>query len=288
MADRGLGAAAWPAPGKINRFLHILGRRADGYHELQSVFQFLDWCDFLRFRVRPDGAIVGTYALPGVTPSNDLILRAARLLQAEAGVTRGVEVELRKNLPMGGGLGGGSSDAATTLLALNRLWEVDLPAADLARLGLQLGADVPVFIYGQAAWAEGVGERLTPLDPAPPAPWLLLLTPPVAVDTGAVFAAPELTRDTKPITIADFLAGAAHNDCEAVVAVRYPAVAAALDWARGFGPARMSGTGACVFVPFAQAEAAQAAARQAPHPWQPRVVRGLNRSPVLDRLAKPT
>lgn len=271
------GELPWPAPAKLNLFLHITGRRADGYHELQTVFQLLDYGDQLRFSVRADRQVRHLRPLAGVAEEHDLCLRAARLLQAESGTRRGADIELIKHLPLGGGLGGGSSDAATTLVALNALWGTGLSTADLAALGRRLGADVPVFVHGHSAWAEGTGERLTPLMLAPR--WYLVLVPACHVATVAIFNTPELTRDSRPITIPDFLAGRTRNDCEPVVVGRYPEVAAAL---RQLGAAaRMSGTGACVFAAFADA----AAARQAlPPGWRGFVARGVDCSPLLDRL----
>ena len=276
--------APWPAPAKLNLFLHITGRRPDGYHELQTLFQFLDHGDALRFHPAPAGRIERLRPLPGVPEEQDLCLRAARLLQAQTGVRAGVVIELDKRLPLGGGLGGGSSDAATVLVALNRIWETGLDADQLAGLGLRLGADVPVFVRGFAAWAEGVGERLTPV--APPEPWYLVVVPPVSVSTAAIFSDPELTRDTPPITIADFLSGAGHNDCEPVVRRRFPAVDAVLTRLRERGPARMTGTGACVFLPLADVAAARDLDARLPPDWERFIARGCNRSPLLARLAQ--
>lgn len=272
----------WPAPAKLNLFLHITGRRADGYHTLQTVFQFLDVADRIRLRVTDAPDIRLLTPLPGVAPERDLSVRAARLLQAEAGVSRGVDIEIDKHLPLGGGLGGGSSDAATVLVALNRLWDCGVSVERLAELGLRLGADVPVFVRGRAAWAEGVGERLTPI--APPEPWYLVLVPPVTVSTAEIFSAPELTRHTPPITIADFLSGVGGNDCEPVVRARYPVVAQHLDWLSRFGRARLTGTGACVFAAFAERAAAQQAQMQLPAGWRGFIARGCNRSPLLQAV----
>ncbi len=271
-------AFPWPAPAKLNLFLHITGRRTDGYHLLQTIFQFIDYHDDLYFSPRSDGAVVRQSDLAGVEPEGDLVVRAARLLQQAAGVDGGVDIRVEKRLPMGGGLGGGSSDAATTLLALNRLWDVDWPLERLAALGLRLGADVPVFVYGRAAWAEGVGEALVSVDM--PEPWYVVLVPPVHVDTGQVFSAPELTRDMPAITIRDFLAGKIRNVCEPVVAQRYPQVAQALEWLSRFGEARMTGTGACVFAAFDDETAARNVVAQLPAGWRGVAARGLNESPV--------
>ncbi|MEW6352671.1 MAG: 4-(cytidine 5'-diphospho)-2-C-methyl-D-erythritol kinase [Pseudomonadota bacterium] len=272
----------WPAPGKLNLFLHVTGRRADGYHTLQTVFQFIDYGDTLEFASRADGVIRDVRPLPGVAPEDNLVVRAARALQAAAGVAQGADITLTKRLPLGGGLGGGSSDAATTLVALNELWGAGLSLDELAALGLRLGADVPVFVRGQAAWAEGVGEQLTPvtLDE----PWYAVVTPPCRVSTQAIFNAPDLTRDTPPIKIADFLAGFAGNDCELAVTRRYPEVAQALRWLGKYAPSRMTGTGGCVFAPFKDEAAARAAIRQLaevwPAGWRGFAARGLNRSPL--------
>lgn len=272
----------WPAPAKLNLFLHVTGRRADGYHTLQTVFQFLDAADRIRLRVADVPAVRLLTPLPGVDPERDLTVRAARLLQSEAGVSRGVDIEIDKRLPLGGGLGGGSSDAATALVALNRLWGCGFSDERLAELGLRLGADVPVFVHGRAAWAEGVGERLTPIEP--PESWYLVLVPPVTVSTAEIFSAPELTRQTPPITIADFLSGAGGNDCEPVVRARYPVVGQHLDWLSRFGRARLTGTGACVFAAFPGRAAAAQALAQLPQGWHGFVARGCNRSPLLQAL----
>jgi len=205
----------YPAPAKLNLFLHVVGRRPDGYHLLQSVFRFIDYGDSLGFKLRSDGQVVRKTELAGVAPDKDLVVRAARLLQERTGCTQGVEIAVEKRLPMGGGLGGGSSDAATTLLALNRLWQLNLPRVELQQLGLQLGADVPVFIFGESAFAEGVGERLQPIH-LPPA-WYVVLIPPVSVPTAEIFAAPELTRKTTTIKIPLLLTADLHNDLQAVV-----------------------------------------------------------------------
>ena len=271
-------AAGWPAPAKLNLFLHITGRRADGYHTLQSLFQFLDHGDRLDFTLTATPELRPLTPTPGVDPEQDLSLRAARLLQQQAGVDRGVEIRLDKRLPLGGGLGGGSSDAATTLVVLNHLWGAGLDADALAGLGLQLGADVPVFVRGRAAWAEGVGEQLTPVDI--PEPWYLVIVPPVSVSTAAVFQHPELTRDSRPITISDFLAGRSRNDCEAIVRQLYPEVAAALDWLNGRTRARLTGTGACVFGAFDDRATALAAQQAMPAGWEGFIARGCNRSPL--------
>ncbi|MBZ0104595.1 MAG: 4-(cytidine 5'-diphospho)-2-C-methyl-D-erythritol kinase [Sulfuricella denitrificans] len=270
----------YPAPAKLNLFLHVVGRRPDGYHLLQSVFRFIDYGDSLRFKVRNDGRIMRSTELAGVVPEKDLVIRAARLLQEHAGCPLGVDIAVEKNLPMGGGLGGGSSDAATTLLALNRLWQLNLPRAELQQLGLQLGADVPVFVFGESAFAEGVGERLQPMH-LPPA-WYVVLVPPVSVPTAEIFAAPELTRNTTSIKIPLLLTADLRNDLQMVVCERYPRVAEYLDWLDQYGAARMTGSGACVFAEFdSENEANQVLARK-PADWQGFVAQGMDRHPLRD------
>jgi len=278
-----MSGAPWPAPAKLNLFLHITGRREDGYHLLQTVFQFLDFGDSLSFQPTDHGLIRLLTPLPGVPAANDLTVRAARLLQRESECSQGVDIRIDKRLPMGGGLGGGSSDAATTLVALNHLWGTGLPVERLAELGLQLGADVPVFVRGQAAWAEGVGEILTPV--TLPEPWFVVLVPPVHVATSEIFTAPELTRDCHGITIRDFLGGQGENVCQPLVVKRYPAVAEALDWLGNYAKAMMTGTGACVFAAFQTESRAREVFEKRPEHWQGFVARGLNRSPLLSRLA---
>ncbi len=270
----------WPAPAKINLFLHILGRRADGYHLLQTVFQFVDLCDELRYTPRADGEIRLLMPLPGAQPQQDLCVRAALALRAHTGCRLGVDIELTKRIPIGGGLGGGSSDAATTLLALNRLWHLDLPRSELATLGLALGADVPVFIGGRAAWAEGVGELLTPIDLDQP--WYLIVNPGVAVATARVFGHPKLTRHTPPLTISAFRSGLTGNDCLTVVRALYPDIDTAYRWLNEFGRAQLSGTGGCLFARFDSRQAANLALAALPAPWRGWVVRGCNHHPLLD------
>ncbi len=272
----------WPAPAKLNLFLHVVGRREDGYHLLQTLFQFLDYGDELEFQTRDDGCIRRLTGLPGVPEEQDLVIRAARLLQRECGVGQGADIRLRKRLPMGGGLGGGSSNAATTLVALNHLWGCALDPGELSRLGLRLGADVPVFVHGRAAWAEGVGERLTPVDV--PQEWFLVLDPGVAVSTAEIFSAADLIRDARPITIRAFLEGKGGNTLEQTVVERYPALAEALEWLDGHARARMTGTGGCLFAQFGEREQAQRVLRQLPARWRGFVARGRNHSPLLERL----
>jgi 4-diphosphocytidyl-2-C-methyl-D-erythritol kinase len=272
----------WPAPAKLNLFLHVVGRRADGYHLLQTVFQLIDYGDTLEFAPRADALIERHGDVPGVPQEQDLVVRAARLLQREGGVSRGATIHLKKRLPMGGGLGGGSSDAATTLLALNQLWGLDWPEQRLAELGLRLGADVPVFVYGRSSWGEGVGERLLPVTLAQP--WYLVVVPPCQVPTKEIFSDPDLTRSAPLITIRRFLAGEGINAFEPIVRRRYPVVGEALDWLARFAPARMSGTGASIYAAFHDEATAQDVLAQVPHDWRGFVARGLNESPVLGRL----
>ncbi len=277
----------WPAPAKLNLFLHIVGRRADGYHELQSVFQFVDLCDELEIAVRSDGQIARRSEILDVPAERDLCIRAARALQRAAGSALGADIQLHKRIPIGAGLGGGSSDAATCLVALNRLWGLHWSIDRLAALGLTLGADVPVFIRGRAAWAEGVGERLTLLYPplAPVETNYLILKPNVFVGTAEVFQDPELTRNSPAITIHGFLKSGGRNDCWSVVRRRYPEVARAFDWLSQFGTARLTGTGACVFLACESMEYGRAIMRDAPSDCDAYLVRGLNDSPLLGRLA---
>jgi 4-diphosphocytidyl-2-C-methyl-D-erythritol kinase len=272
----------WPAPGKLNLFLHIVGRRSDGYHLLQTAFQFIDLCDELSFWHRADGVIERVGEVAGVPAGADLALRAARVLAAQHRVRAGVGIELRKRLPVQGGVGGGSSDAATVLVALNRLWRLDLSVEALAALGLGLGADVPVFVRGQAAWAEGVGEQLTPADF--PAPIYVLIQPDVTVPTAELFQATELTRDSPVITITGFPTTGGRNDFEPVVRRRYPAVAEALDWLGRVAPARLTGTGSCVYAAMPDERTARETLARLPVRWRGYVVRGLNRSPLLERV----
>lgn len=270
--------AVYPAPAKLNLFLHVVGRRPDGYHLLQSVFRFVDFGDSLAFAVREDGVVRRTNALPGLDPERDLCVRAARLLQEANGCRLGVDITLEKRLPMGGGLGGGSSDAATTLLALNRLWRLNLSREALQQLGLKLGADVPVFIFGESAFAEGVGEILQPV--ALPPAWYVVLVPPVGVPTAEIFSSEELTRDTIPIKMAAFSTGYGHNDLEPVVCRKYPQVAETLAWLKAFGDARMTGSGACVFAGFATEQEARAVFAQRPSEVEGFVARGLDQHPL--------
>ena len=271
-----------PAPAKLNLFLHITGRRADGYHELQTLFQFLDHGDELGFALREDGEIHLHTEIDGVPHDSNLIVRAARLLQQESGTPLGADIWLDKRLPMGGGIGGGSSDAATTLVGLNHLWQTQLNEDRLAALGLRLGADVPVFVRGRAAFAEGVGEQLQAVELSEP--WFLVAVPQVFVSTAEVFSAPELTRNTPPIKVRSLLEGGGHNDCQPVVEARYPEVRNALILLNKFVPARLTGTGACVFGSFPNRDDADKVARQLPATLPSFVAQGRNISMLHRRL----
>lgn len=285
-ANGQFSAAPWPAPAKLNLCLHIVGRRADGYHLLQTAMQFIDLADELLFLPRPCGVIERAAGPAEVPAETDLALRAARLLAAHCEPPTGVAIALDKRIPVQGGLGGGSSDAATTLVALNALWNAGLSPDELAALALKLGADVPYFVRGCAAWAEGVGEQLSPYDF--PERIYLVVKPNAAVSTAEIFQAPELTRNSPVTTIRAFLAGGGRNDCTSSVRKRHPEVAEALDWLGEFGDPRLTGTGACVFAAFPDERAAEAAKARLPARWNGYVVRSLNRSPLLDRLAKET
>ena len=287
---------ACPAPAKLNLFLHVTGRSANGYHLLQTAFQLIDWCDTLHFEVRTDGAIERRNRVAGIAAEQDLCVRAARLLQAATGAHHcGADITLDKQLPQGAGLGGGSSDAATTLLALNQLWQTGLAQQELMALGLQLGADVPFFLYGGNAFGEGIGERLQPLQT--PDCWFIVIDPGVSISTAAIFAAPELTRNSKVVKLSDFsgaaclgfTGGAAKcnwsNDLQAVASRRFPAVAAVLEWLGGYGHARMTGSGACVFCAFETEAQADQVLRQVPDVWRARKARALQQHPLHASLA---
>ena len=279
------GWSYWPAPAKLNLFLRITGRRPDGYHELQTVFRLLDWGDEVRLRVRDDGEVKRLHGARGVAESDDLVVRAARLLQQHAGCALGADVAVDKRIPMGGGLGGGSSDAATVLVALNHLWRLDLDEDSLAALGGQLGADVPVFVRGRSAWAEGVGERLSPIHL--PRRHYVVLDPREQVPTAVLFQAPELTRNAPRATISSFVSGATvENAFEPVVRARYPRVAAALAWLGGFGTARLSGTGGCVFLELRSLARAHAIAERCPATFKVHVASGMDVSPLHQALAR--
>ena len=277
----------WPAPAKLNLFLHITGQREDGYHLLQSIFQFLDFSDQLEFHIRDDGEIHRLTANADVAETDDLTVRAAKALQQATGTSLGVDIHLHKKLPMGGGVGGGSSDAATTLVALNTLWQTCLTLEQLADIGLALGADVPVFVKGVAAFAEGVGEKLQAIDL--PEPWFLVVKPPVHVSTAEIFGDPQLTRNSPAIKICDLQTGAVgiddlSNVCEPVATRHYPQIQEVVDYLRRYGHARMTGTGACVFVAFQGEDEAKKALDELPEYCIGFVAKGLNRSPLLDRL----
>ncbi len=286
----------WPAPAKLNLFLSVTGRRDDGYHELQTVFQLLDIGDELDFKLSSHGAVTRTNDLSGVKERDDLVIRAANLLREETGYGGGVEITMRKHLPMGGGLGGGSSDAATVLVALNALWRTGLSVDELAALGLRLGADVPVFVRGSSAWGGGVGEKIQPLELGEQ--WYFIIHPNCHVSTAEVFNDPALTRNSPAKTIRSFLRAGhvgnvvdfdrlmcrTHNDCESVVARRFAQVAGALRWLSEFRPARLTGTGACVFTPVQSAEEGRSLHSRMPGQWQGFVARGCDHSMLKTRL----
>ncbi len=282
MTNRSGISRSWPAPAKLNMMLHITGRRQDGYHLLQTVFQFIDFSDSLDFSIRDDAVISRQSDWQGVAETDDLIVRAAKSLQQASACNLGADINLQKRLPAGGGLGGGSSDAATTLMALNHLWGIDFSIDQLAEIGLQLGADVPVFVRGKAAWAEGVGEQLTAIEPDEC--WYLVLCPDCSVSTEEVFNSSDLTRNTPAIRIRDFLEDGGHNDCESVVRNLYPQVAETLDWLGQFAVARMTGTGACIFAGFDKQQQAESVYEKLPQGWEGFVAKGLNNSPLQIRL----
>jgi 4-diphosphocytidyl-2-C-methyl-D-erythritol kinase len=275
----------WPAPAKLNLFLHVTGRRPDGYHDLQTLFQLIERCDRIGLEVRADGRITRSVGMPDVEPEKDLAVRAAWELKRHTGMALGVDIQVIKHIPAGGGLGGGSSDAASVLLGLNALWHCNLGLNELAMLGAKLGADVPVFVYGDSAWGEGRGERLTAMEL--PLRWFLVIHPGIGVSTADIFQAPELTRNSSIITIRAFSESRAVNVFEPVVCARRPEVAEALSWLRAqidsHGTpilARMSGTGACIFAGFERVEDAERMAARVPDRWNSFVARGLNRSPL--------
>ena len=273
----------YSAPAKLNLFLHVIGRRKDGYHLLQTVFRLLDFSDQLSFIVREDGEIKLHTPTSGVSVEKDLCTRSAKLLQQESGISLGVEIFLEKRIPMGGGLGGGSSDAATTLLALNRLWGLDWGRERLMKLGLSLGADVPVFIFGENAFAEGIGEKLVPIALLPA--WYLILAPPVRVPTTEIFASKQLTRNTIPVKIPPFSVGHGHNDLESVVCLEFPEVARHLEWLKQLDSATMvamTGSGSCVFAEFVTESVARMVLAQVPIDMSGFVVQGLDRHPMQD------
>jgi 4-diphosphocytidyl-2-C-methyl-D-erythritol kinase len=275
-----------PAPAKLNLFLHVTGRRADGYHTLQTLFQLLDYGDELCFALREDGRLRLLEPLPGVPDKDNLVLRAAEALREATGCQFGADIHLVKRLPTGGGLGGGSSDAATTLLGLNHLWKLGLDLKALAAIGLPLGADIPVFVNGRSAWAEGVGDQLAPVDIDPA--WYLVLCPDCHVATAEIFSHRELTRDALPITIRAFLGQGGENHCQPVAEKLYPGVKKARLWLDDFSPARMTGTGACVFARFDSEASASAVLAEKPAVWQGFVARGVNESPTHTALKQLT
>ncbi len=275
----------WPAPAKLNLFLHITGRRADGYHLLQSVFQFLDYGDELAFEITSNGQISRLTDVPGVAEADDLIVRAAILLQQTTGTKAGVNIQIRKVLPMGGGLGGGSSDAATTLVVLNQLWQTGLNREELAELGLSLGADIPVFIHGVAAFVEGVGEQISAINP--PEKWILVIHPQINVSTAKIFTDSGLTRDCSAIRICDLSGAVLTNVCEPIACKHYPEIAEAIQWLSGYNRnARMTGTGACVFAEFNSQHEAEELLQRLPEKWRGFVAKGVNQSPLYRQLVE--
>ncbi|SFN97615.1 4-diphosphocytidyl-2-C-methyl-D-erythritol kinase [Formivibrio citricus] len=277
------GFLGYPAPAKLNLFLHIVGRRADGYHLLQSVFQLVDLCDTVWLKVDDSGEIVRNNPLPGVPAESDLIWRAAKLLQTRTGCRKGVALDLDKRIPMGGGMGGGSSDAATVLLALNRLWGLNLPRNDLMALGLELGADVPFFIYGRNAFVEGIGEIMTPVETEPG--WFVVLHPPVHVPTLDIFRAPDLTRDSPPIKVRDLAATDTRNDMEPVACRLYPQIAEHVNWLNQYAAARMTGSGSCVFSRHASQDDAKRVILRLPDSWRGFVAAALEQHPLREFAA---
>lgn len=273
-----------PSPAKLNLFLHINGQRDDGYHQLQTVFQLLDYGDQLTFSARNDSTLSLTPEISGVPHSKNLIIRAAELLRDATGCTKGADITLEKKLPMGGGIGGGSSNAATALIALNHLWKTGLSQDQLAQLGIQLGADVPVFVHGCSAWAEGVGEIITPI--ALPSRWYLVIRPNVHISTAEVFSQKNLTRDTPVIKVAAFLEGGGKNDCQDIVLQRYPQVKEAVDWLNFFSPAQLTGTGSCIFAAFESEAKAKSVFANRPEHLEGFVAKGVNRSPLHTALSR--
>lgn len=268
----------WPSPAKLNLFLYITGQRPNGYHDLQTLFQFVDYGDSLSFTVRDDSAIVLTMPTDGVADDENLVIRAARLLQSHAGVSLGAEISLQKRIPMGGGLGGGSSNAATVLIALNTLWNCGYSDTELAQLGIRLGADVPVFVTGHAAFAEGVGEILHPVEP--PEKWFLIAHPGVSIPTPVIFGDPELTRNTPKRTVNVLLNTPYANDCEPIARKRFYEVEQLLSWLLEYAPSRLTGTGACVFAEFDTESAARHVLDKAPSWMRGFVAKGVNISPL--------
>jgi 4-diphosphocytidyl-2-C-methyl-D-erythritol kinase len=276
--DRWTWESVWPAPAKLNLFLHVVGRRVDGYHLLQTVFRFVGHGDSLHFSPQADGRVTLARPLLGVPPERDLAVRAARLLQAETGCREGARIDIEKRLPMGGGLGGGSSDAATVLLALNHLWGTGVPRYRLREIGLSLGADVPVFLFGENAFAEGVGEALRPV--ALPPAWYVVLEPSVQAPTALIFGDPKLRRDTPPLPASAWRPGFGGNDLQTVAVRLFPEIARHLDWLSRFGDARMTGSGACVFAEFAGEDAAREVLARLPGDMRGWAAAGLDAHPL--------
>ena len=268
------------SPAKLNLMLHITGQRPDGYHNLQTVFQFIDLNDELEFRLTKSSGIQIVQSNTQIAANDDLIMKAARLLQQRYSVTAGVDITHTKKIPIGAGLGGGSSNAATTLMALNRLWQLELSTHELQQLGRQLGADVPIFIHGRSAWAEGVGDEFCAIQL--PKPWYLIINPQIFVSTAEIFASKDLTRDCHPITIRAFLDGEGVNVCQPVACKLYPEIQSAIHWLGNFSPARMTGSGASVFAAFDSAEKANTVQSQLPEKWTGYVARGMNKNPVTE------
>jgi len=276
-----LATTTFLAPAKLNLFLHITSKRADGYHCLQTIFQFIDYCDILSINKRSDSRLSSHYInAKSFPPEEDLVLRAAHLLKQYSGTSQGADIKVEKKIPIGGGLGGGSSDAATTLLALNKIWQLDLSYVTLAKLGLKLGADIPVFVHGHAAWAEGIGELLTPINLDEP--WYFVIEPGCSVSTAKIFNAKGLTRDKLSVTIDEFFAGQCQNVCEKVVRYHYPQIGEALDWLSQYSLARLTGTGACLFARFDDLAQAKAVFAKMPTQWRGFVAQGKNISPALN------
>ncbi|MGH1485337.1 MAG: 4-(cytidine 5'-diphospho)-2-C-methyl-D-erythritol kinase [Cellvibrionaceae bacterium] len=271
------------SPAKLNLFLHILGKRSDGYHELQTLFQLLDYGDHIHFELSDDDTIVLLPDIAGVSYQDNLIIKAALALRAKTGISKGAKIEIEKRLPMGGGLGGGSSNAATTLIALNQLWRTGLSTEELCEIGLNLGADVPVFIQGRSAWAEGIGEKLQAVDL--PEQWFIVIKPDCHVPTADIFSREELTRDTAAITVAAFFEQGGQNDCENVVCRYYPEVDVALKWLRKYAPAQLTGTGACIFATFPNKDVAKNVLKEVPERWDCFIAKGINHSPAMSLIS---
>jgi 4-diphosphocytidyl-2-C-methyl-D-erythritol kinase len=269
------------SPAKLNLMLHITAQREDGYHLLQTVFQFIDLYDYLTFEITDDSSISRSDSQTPVDEADDIILLAAKLLQSKYQISLGLRYSIEKHIPIGGGLGGGSSNAATTLMALSKLWKLNLDHSELATLGLELGADVPVFIEGKSAWASGIGEDLIPVDL--PKPWYVVIYPQIFVSTGEIFASEQLTRNCDPITIRAFLAGAGRNVCEPIACQLYPGIQKSIDWLSQYSKARMTGTGACVFASFDSLEQAESVRSLAPEHWSAFVVKAMNQNPVIEQ-----